>query len=125
TISWTDLSDPNAFSVDYGPALQPLRELGAINQSTINDLLEQVADYLDQVEQLPFFQDKIPLLNESLGGLVGAAKKFREAMDDFGDDAIDSLLSLEEKLETAVEKALSIPVTPGDGPTVELSRDGH
>ncbi len=59
----------------------------------------------------------------SLGSLVNAAEKFRNAMNDFGDDVIDSLVSLEERLESAVEKVLGIPVTPGDGPTVELMPD--
>ena len=123
TITWTDLANPNTISIDYGPQLAQLRDFGAIDKNAITALLDQVAMYLAQIEAVSFLRDNIPLLDKNLGSLVNAAEKFRNAMNDFGDDVIDSLVSLEERLETAVEKALGIPVTPGDGSTVELMPD--
>ena len=123
TITWTDLANPNTISIDYGPQLAQLRDFGAVDKNAIAVLMDQVAMYLARIEAVSFLRDNIPLLDKNLGSLVNAAEKFRNAMNDFGDDVIDSLVSLEERLESAVEKVLGIPVTPGDGPTVELMPD--
>ena len=84
TITWTDLANPNTISIDYGPQLAQLRDFGAVDKNAITVLLDQVAMYLAQIEAVSFLRDNIPLLDKSLGSLVNAAEKFRNAMHDFG-----------------------------------------
>ena len=124
-VSWSDLGDPNGAIVDFGSAYKSIEELSRIDKDAIVSLLQEIKGYLSELETIAFLQDNVPFIDKSLGSLIGSVNRFNGVIETFKQAKFTSFAELEEQLESAVEKALGVTVTAGDGTTVELLRDGH
>lgn len=120
-VAWSSAGDANLGFT----GLDALQKLQSLSTAKVDDALKALQTQLIvKLGEQSFFKDKLPVLNRSLGELLGLNDKFTTVVAAFESAGEQTLDALEEKLETALETALGRTVTVGiDGPLVDLSLD--
>jgi hypothetical protein len=103
-----------------------LKKLLNLSPSTIADALALVGQYLDSLlgNGNNLLGKKIPGLEENMADLIDVDTALANAAKILKSKAVSTLGTLEEVLETEIEKAVGLPVTNGqDSSVVEISLD--
>ncbi len=79
SVAWPDLSDIATLEVTNSGSLNQLFDFSQLDTDDILGALKNVATYLANFEQFSFLKEKLPLLNESLSGLLGLVISMRQS----------------------------------------------
>jgi len=111
-------------SVSFNGDLADLGRFENVTQAAIGAALAEVDRFLAALAGKSVLKEKIPVLNKSLGELLGLTGSWTKVLGEFAKDPAKSLRELEEQLESALERALGFDETLGtDGARVEVSFD--
>ncbi|MDX1431795.1 MAG: LEPR-XLL domain-containing protein, partial [Gammaproteobacteria bacterium] len=105
TISFSEIDDPESFSVSIPPGLGDLTNFTNINAASLVGLLGQLTGWLDEFRRSDTFADfDVPFVGPALDQILGFADAFRDTLlFDDGDDGEDE----GDKLITDINDALA------------------
>lgn len=78
-VTWTDITNINTLTVDYGADLAQLRNLPKFDTNDVITALEQLIEYFSVFEDQEFVNERLPIIDRSLGDLLGVGEKFKGA----------------------------------------------
>src|SRR5262249_26449476 len=76
-LHWADLSDPSSLQVDFLD-LDPFLQFQDFGTDDILAALRGLADYLRSIEQFSFLNQKLPVLNQSIGDLISMGDRLAQ-----------------------------------------------
>ncbi|MCA9092287.1 MAG: peptidoglycan-binding protein, partial [Planctomycetaceae bacterium] len=127
TATWSNLFDADgnfdlgSLNLSFNPDMNSLLAFESMTGVTIENALQQVTAYLSSLNAISLLSEKLPILNQTLGDLLGINDRFVKFIDDFASSPTRTLDALEGQLQTALNNIFS-----GSGiaaPTVDLAFD--
>jgi len=95
TVAWSDITDLDTLQVTTNVDFNPVRALQNAAAAQIIDLLEEVRDWLREVEQASFFADDLPIINRSPNDLLKLSKRVDDLIVDIRKDPPKSMQKLQ------------------------------
>jgi hypothetical protein len=120
TINWTDITDPSTLSPSFNGDMDRLLDFQHLSYLDIINALLSSVDYLSQLQQFSFLNQKLPLINKSVSELADSAQDLSQKIQQAEQNPAASLQTIAGKLEQAMGlPAGSIKLTL-DGKAVRL-----
>ncbi len=116
SLTWANLADPSSLDLSYNSAMDRLLELRDVSAGDIIQGLTQVGDYLSNLSVSGALAAKLPVLNESIGDIVGFAGQFQTWVGSFADDPGATVQTLLQQLDEAFD-------VPTGSPLISLGLD--
>ena len=123
-VDWSDTLDPGALSVSLDTDASVLENLRNLSPADIAKAVAGAIDqFLQNLEGFSVLDSEIPGVGSSINDLLDIADTFELLLERYEDEAVEALDELEESLETIVETALGMTVSPDDTNVVEFEFD--
>ncbi len=102
-LTWADLTNLSTVNLSYNSDMDRLLELRNVSASDIVQGLTDVGNYLSSLATTGLLAVKLPILNKSIGDIVGFAGQFQTWVSAFANDPGATIQTILQQLDEAFD----------------------